>query len=81
MSVGTMSINGVQVAEVESFEITAAYDDPTQRPCSCGTLPTRDPKHDAYACLTCDRWIEKKCRDEKCSYCATRPEKPSEVTK
>jgi hypothetical protein len=56
-------------------------DDPTQRPCACGTMPTRIDRHDAYACLTCDRWIEKPCRDWACWYCQDRPEKPSEVTK
>lgn len=54
-------------------------DDPTQRPCTCGSMPIRDDRHDAYLCLPCDRWTEKRCRDEKCSYCATRPERPSEV--
>lgn len=81
VSPGTTEVQRVIEGEPIGVVLTAAYDDPTQRPCTCGSMPIRDDRHDAYLCLPCDRWIEKKCRDEKCSYCATRPEKPSEVTK
>ena len=33
---------------------------------------------DSYYCLTCDKWLEKKCSDPKCEYCTKRPNKPSE---
>lgn len=40
-------------------------------------------KHDAYACLPCNVWLEEKCRPhqkvgETCEFCAGRPEKPKE---
>lgn len=45
--------------------------DPTHR-------PKRDERHDAYFCPACDAWIEGQCSDPKCSFCQTRPSRPSE---
>lgn len=47
----------------------------------CGNKEKHIEKHDAYACLHCDEWTEKKCKYELCEFCAARPEKPSEVKK
>lgn len=33
-------------------------------------------KYDAYFCRKHNEWKEKKCGDEKCSFCHDRPEKP-----
>jgi len=35
-----------------------------------------DKRYDAWYCLTCDEWLEKKCGHPNC-LCATRPDKPS----
>ena len=32
--------------------------------------------YDAYYCVACNVWLEKKCKDEKCRHCSTRPETP-----
>ena len=29
---------------------------------------------DAYWCLDCELWAEEKCGDDKCFFCADRPE-------
>lgn len=34
---------------------------------------------DAYFCIVCDKWLEKKCNDGDCEFCAKRPKKPSEA--
>jgi len=34
-------------------------------------------KYDAYFCEKCDAWIEGRCGDPDCEFCAGRPEKPS----
>ena len=35
-------------------------------------------RHDAYYCATCDAWLESKCADPTCVFCASRPQKPSQ---
>lgn len=37
--------------------------------------------YDTGYCLTCDAWLSNNCGDEKCEYCASRPEKPSAAIK
>lgn len=44
--------------------------------CSCGKDNQYIPKHDAYACMFCNKWHENKCIDDKCEFCSTRPNKP-----
>ena len=44
--------------------------------CSCGNNPTYVEKHDAYACLICNKWLDNKCSDNKCEFCSSRSEKP-----
>lgn len=35
---------------------------------------------DAFACIDCNRWFEKKCPDEEhCMFCMARPELPSDL--
>lgn len=34
-------------------------------------------RYDAYYCKKCDRWLEKACSDENCSFCTNRPSRPS----
>jgi len=34
----------------------------------------RSQKWDAYGCLDCGQWLEKKCSDKECEFCASRPE-------
>ncbi len=34
---------------------------------------------DASFCMECDRWLESRCGDPFCSYCAKRPAKPSDI--
>lgn len=36
-------------------------------------------RFDAEACLSCDKWTEKKCGDPNCGYCAARPILQSQV--
>jgi hypothetical protein len=43
----------------------------------CGTEKRYDPVHDAIYCELCNKWLEEKCDDSGCEYCAGRPEKPS----
>jgi hypothetical protein len=45
----------------------------------CHTLCTRNERHDAYFCATCDEWRESVCHDPDCELCAGRPEKPSQA--
>jgi len=35
------------------------------------------PGFDSNACIKCDKWIEKKCKDSECEFCSPRPDKPS----
>lgn len=36
-------------------------------------------KHDAWACIDCNKWLEEICDDEMCTYCKGRPDTPYEV--
>ena len=36
-------------------------------------------KYDAYYCELCNKWLENTCSDPECTYCQTRPEKPSQM--
>lgn len=47
--------------------------------CNLEHEPLYSPKWDAYFCEECDKWNERACTDEECTFCAARPEKPSMV--
>ena len=34
-------------------------------------------KYDAYFCKKCNKWLETGCKDPKCEFCMSRPEKPA----
>ncbi len=36
-------------------------------------------KHDAWACITCNEWLEKACDSVDCPFCFNRPKTPYEV--
>lgn len=36
-------------------------------------------EYDVYGCKACDVWMEDKCKDKQCEFCANRPEKPSDT--
>ena len=44
----------------------------------CGTPIWFDDYVDASFCPACDLWLNGKCSDRECVYCAYRPEKPSQ---
>lgn len=66
----------------ELFDAIGAYEAQEKvvhrRPsCDCETPNiVLDAKHDAYCCLSCNRWLERQCFDEECSFCAGRPATP-----
>lgn len=47
------------------------------RRCSCGTLVDYSHPYDAKFCRRCDRWLETRCSDRGCEFCAKRPTRPS----
>lgn len=36
-------------------------------------------KHDAWACITCNEWLEDACDSDECPFCSGRPKTPYEV--
>jgi (p)ppGpp synthase/HD superfamily hydrolase len=36
--------------------------------------------YDSLYCVACDEWLEEKCDDSHCEYCAERPERPSLIS-
>jgi len=54
---------------------------PTATAKSCidaGHLVGRSERYDAYACAHCNIWLEPRCSDPECEFCADRPELPSQ---
>lgn len=45
----------------------------------CNQKTLYNEKYDADYCDKCDEWIDKECNDLMCSYCISRPSKPSRV--
>lgn len=39
----------------------------------CGAQVVRADMWDAYFCTSCMQWLEHKCPDESCEFCADRP--------
>lgn len=50
-------------------------------PCpNCGRMGrVQIYRHDAWCCIYCNEWHEKKCGDENCPFCSDRPDTPYEV--
>ena len=44
----------------------------------CSSEVQYNAQFDAYYCELCNEWLERKCNDPECEYCAERPEKPSQ---
>ena len=67
---GTVTIDGVItiLGHVADPEISRCYK------CSGGTIYY--DKFDAYFCAYCNLWLEKRCGDASCGYCASRPDRP-----
>lgn len=42
----------------------------------CGNSLDYSEIYDAYYCIICNTWTEKKCEDQSCQYCSNRPEDP-----
>ena len=38
-------------------------------------------EHDAYYDPDSDIWLEKSCKDSRCTHCNNRPSKPSQIKK
>ncbi|CCQ94827.1 hypothetical protein CULT_2070011 [[Clostridium] ultunense Esp] len=42
----------------------------------CGAEKGYSVRFDAYFCPQCNEWLEEKCGDPYCDYCANRPNRP-----
>lgn len=52
----------------------------TTEPCPyCGSEPEWNERHDAFFCPVCNVWLEPRCFNASCHFCAGRPEKPSQA--
>jgi hypothetical protein len=47
--------------------------------CKCGSEKKYNEIYDSIYCELCNKWLEEKCNDEKCEYCAERPDTPSQA--
>lgn len=45
----------------------------------CGTEAEMCSEYDAMFCPVCDIWLEQRCGDPFCEFCADRPSRPSRV--
>lgn len=43
---------------------------------TCDSEVEYTEKYDTYYCKSCNTWLESKCDDSNCEYCATRPATP-----
>ena len=41
--------------------------------CKCGAKKSYSDEYDAYYCNSCQQWLEDKCSDPTCEFCANRP--------
>lgn len=46
---------------------------------SCNTESKYETVYDTFYCEQCDIWLESTCPIEDCSFCSSRPEKPSDI--
>ncbi len=47
----------------------------------CGRAARRSDYYDAFACETCNVWLESRCCDKSCFFCRKRPKRPFQVFK
>lgn len=48
--------------------------------CDCANPNVvRSVEADAYCCINCNRWLERQCGDEECTFCKDRPATPVAV--
>lgn len=45
----------------------------------CGQAGKRLDRWDAYACQSCDAWLEPICGDVACEFCVGRPDRPCDA--
>ena len=45
----------------------------------CGGPAKYSLQYDACFCPACELWLEERCGDPGCGYCANRPPKPSDA--
>lgn len=46
----------------------------------CGGSPlVQIYRYDAWACISCNEWLDKACDDPNCPYCRIRPQTPYEA--
>jgi hypothetical protein len=43
---------------------------------ACAARIVYHDKYDAAFCPQCNQWLESRCGDARCAYCARRPERP-----
>ena len=44
----------------------------------CNSEVQYSVRYDAHYCELCNAWLEEKCTEPDCEYCAARPDKPSQ---
>jgi hypothetical protein len=44
--------------------------------CDCGAHVVYSVRWDAFYCPTCNKWLEGRCYDDECEFCAERPLEP-----
>lgn len=66
---GRIAINGVTIYGCKDDEICK----------SCGKKRYYSLEYDTYYCPFCDIWLEEACDDPECRFCASRPNKPSQL--
>lgn len=67
-----------EIAEMWTSVVYDVLTETKRKPaCPCqGVIGTRVEQYDAYACLSCNSWLEAKCADPSCDFCAKRPARP-----
>lgn len=43
----------------------------------CGSKASYSEEFDVYYCKKCNIWLEEKCGDVDCEFCANRPDSPN----
>jgi hypothetical protein len=67
---GTVTIDGVVTIDGQVMDI----EDSKCHKCNSEVIYYDD--FDSYFCAYCNLWLEKRCGDNNCRYCNSRPDKP-----